>query len=71
MSKRFYARYAGKPGFQEVYEVVDSHTGHPMTPSTDYHLANIGAAARNGEAVEPEAAWTISLLGSPVTGLFP
>ena len=53
MTPRYYARYAGKEGFEERYHVIDSSVNEPVSPRMLYHEANDQAEARNkGEWTE-------------------
>lgn len=58
MSKRFYPRFAGKIGFAEFYEVMDSRINEPVSPKMPYHQAANQAAERNDERFEPfQSGW--------------
>lgn len=46
-TKRYYPRYAGKDGFEDRYEVVDSTAREAVSARMPYHQANTEADARN------------------------
>ena len=49
MTRRYYARYAGKDDtFTELYEVVDSHTHSVVAGPLYYHVAIDKAEAMSG-----------------------
>jgi hypothetical protein len=47
--KRYIARYAGKDGFEERYEVIDTNTGESISGQLPYHTANDKARMLNQE----------------------
>ena len=57
---RYFPRYAGKEGFEERYEVVDSRTGEVLSPRGPYNEILEQVEARNNpvETAElPVVAW--------------
>jgi hypothetical protein len=59
--KRFIARYSGKDGFEERYEVIDTHSGESVSDPLPYHQANDQSEARNTGTwpalMEPMSLW--------------
>jgi hypothetical protein len=47
--KRYIARYSGKDGFEERYEVIDTNTGESISGQLPYHTANDKARMLNQE----------------------
>lgn len=55
-ARRYYARFAGREGFEERYEVFDGSINEPVSAKLPYHEANDQADARNRGEFEPTAA---------------
>lgn len=66
---RYYARYAGKEGFEERYHVIDSSVNEAVSPKMAYHQANDEAEARNKGTFAPTATmetWLAQLNFEPI-----
>lgn len=66
-SPRFYPKYAGKEGFEERYEVIDSSTGEAVTGKLTYHAANDEAEIRNRGPSSHwfGQGWVLAILDTP------
>lgn len=65
MTIRYFPRYAGKEGFEERYELVDSRTGEVLSPPGPYAEVLEQVEARNNPVEAVEVAGSVRVTVDP------